>query len=1170
MSNIYIPLIKETEWIDLSSEHRNLRIYYLEQTVRDACVERRPVQPLMLQGAFGIGKSTCLYYMFHYAWCICKVPAFIVQLDRLVNKLETITEANSRKIRNDEIGPLLSAILNEQIQELSGDNWGSTGDIYFENYENGDLNSYIKDFSNLKLTTFNENNTQNIEEFPCFSVDVIKAAIDSKNRPLLLVDEFEAKYYKLKNLIEDSGGGYLRKLFDQIVQEPDLVNFQLVIGNGPASGYEVARENESTGLESDTASSRRINSQSIPFPTVSLLKSSFITNEDRGYINFIWWLSRCRPGHVKKLHDNLKSSQKLSIQRYTEFVNRDIFKEPIDESGESVAYYKTRYFDDISGSLETTIMLNMLSSFKPNLENVTELRQELKECDTFFFCSTRLVSADRIIIPNLKEDILKFKRDNESKQEYSEVTWNEFIGRYLGYILEGISDSDGNIAFGMVNDEKAQSKFAEIFVLPILELTYDFISMFQDESILNVRQSLDLLLAITNNVRKEISNTRPDITVYFPKTYSVFETTLISNHPEVYLQLSLYSIQESIEQPIGSPKLKYKGTDISQMFGESIDISKSSLVIYSHEDFDIIFVPSFGLEKIQKYLDKLISYLFSDFHSKYQLNGKKQLRVIYFEDSAAIEGFKEWTFKDADGKVESAYLLKKVDVVKFDKYEFTFGAQIRDFLDSVTAIGILGTSYKELSPSEQIKEIDIIKIEDIIKQISSRNWENKKENIRTIEHYKKIVFNGSNSIISQIMTNSLQEYLHKVEEYLGSKENRKEYLEVFNYFDEIYNSGEFEYDEFTSLVFLTLIIEDGEISEEVSELIRMLPVEVDETEFEDSYHPKIKLKDLKKLMDNSSFLKIHRNHYNPESSFIESLESFINLVDIMDTEYESLSGFLNYLKDKEQESTLSDYHTVLGGAINSYPLTLALKHLNILKQNPYDGIFEQVFGEITKISGKSRYLTTIITDEIEKLNDIMSEDFSAVRIQGDIATIRKLCDKAKIILESRPPISRVFLLHIVFLSIDNILQKWEGNSETLIGIHKTIVSYEEDVENYEEKVLSIVEDKFINKVIEVNLSSNKQLDSIWTNDFIANFKLSDSWKTIKLRLKKAFTLKDRKEIGVNELDNIKEDLKNIYENCSNIWEESLQKYEEIASDAEALQTINSYIQKLLEGSNNEN
>ena len=66
MAGTYIPLIKRTKWVDLSNEHKKLR-ETVESDLKEGC-NKGNIQPIMLQGAFGIGKSTTLYYLFHYGW----------------------------------------------------------------------------------------------------------------------------------------------------------------------------------------------------------------------------------------------------------------------------------------------------------------------------------------------------------------------------------------------------------------------------------------------------------------------------------------------------------------------------------------------------------------------------------------------------------------------------------------------------------------------------------------------------------------------------------------------------------------------------------------------------------------------------------------------------------------------------------------------------------------------------------------------------------------------------------------------------------------------------------------------------------------------------------------------------------------------------------------------
>ena len=54
-----VSLITDTEWIDLSPNHESLR-EYLEGCIENSCVNKIGVSPVMVKGAFGIGKTAIL------------------------------------------------------------------------------------------------------------------------------------------------------------------------------------------------------------------------------------------------------------------------------------------------------------------------------------------------------------------------------------------------------------------------------------------------------------------------------------------------------------------------------------------------------------------------------------------------------------------------------------------------------------------------------------------------------------------------------------------------------------------------------------------------------------------------------------------------------------------------------------------------------------------------------------------------------------------------------------------------------------------------------------------------------------------------------------------------------------------------------------------------------
>ena len=100
MAGTYIPLIKRTKWVDLSNEHKKLR-ETVESDLKEGC-NKGNIQPIMLQGAFGIGKSTTLYYLFHYGWEVLKTPTFYMPLAKIVDAVKKEAESTeSGKIQNN-------------------------------------------------------------------------------------------------------------------------------------------------------------------------------------------------------------------------------------------------------------------------------------------------------------------------------------------------------------------------------------------------------------------------------------------------------------------------------------------------------------------------------------------------------------------------------------------------------------------------------------------------------------------------------------------------------------------------------------------------------------------------------------------------------------------------------------------------------------------------------------------------------------------------------------------------------------------------------------------------------------------------------------------------------------------------------------------------------------
>ena len=199
----YIPLIKTTKWIDLSEEHKKLR-EAIEQDTKSACVDGGRVQPIMLQGAFGIGKTNSLYYLFHYGWEVLQTPTFYISLDEIVKQIKEYAETQPNgKMQNSELSGFINDIISSQIESIKSTDWNVLTQLYFPEFNKSNLNGYLNDFQSIEIIGDTDDALYQGFSAP-LSASVIRIAIESKHRPLLLVDEFESKFYELKKYIETS------------------------------------------------------------------------------------------------------------------------------------------------------------------------------------------------------------------------------------------------------------------------------------------------------------------------------------------------------------------------------------------------------------------------------------------------------------------------------------------------------------------------------------------------------------------------------------------------------------------------------------------------------------------------------------------------------------------------------------------------------------------------------------------------------------------------------------------------------------------------------------------------------------------------------------------------------------------------------------------------------
>ena len=1067
----YIPLVKQTKWIDLSNEHKRLR-EEVEKDLRKGCCEKGNIQPIMLQGAFGIGKTNTLYYIFHYCWEVLQTPALYLPLAKIVDEVKKEAKSNdSGKVENNRLSLILKKMIDEQINLLKSDNYDEVFNVDFPEFQSGDenvnlsLTDYLKDFE--PVTVVLDEKEENPFKDIVFNKDVINIAISSGNVPVLLVDEFESKFYELKKIVASSGGGILRELFDQIVQTRP---FQLVIGNGPASGYEVAKD-KGGDADSETAANRRLKTIPIPFPASALLKRRFMEGCANGYVNFIWWMSRCRPGHVQKLHDNVKYDM-LSGYKSSEFITQSIFNEPIDEGGEEVTYLKTSFFETIDSHL-FPIVKDLLLDFEPR-----ELTMEKDYIDAFkdeinakcFYCSDETINVEKELCPALKDDLSIFlDKCKNSDAKYLDINYYTHLNKYFSYILDACADKNGKIAFNSPY-KYAEEALADSFLIPLLELTYDFVSQYEDSEAPAIKEVRDFLLDCIKHV--EHSKEEEQIADDFPELSNLFDGFKAnkSKGEEFYIQFSLRALREIFEQPIGSPILRYRGMSLEQKL-ETIDFQKTVLLTDSYDNQMIVFVPNLDEDKQDAYISRLEMYIKSvekDLHE----NARKTLHIVYLQESEKIDLLKNRITRVGDELLPIAK-YKKIVFELFDDYKFNFGRQIQDFVDSVAKIVIAGCACDDLYSVNGLT----YEVRDVITKIKDSSWTPQKEIRRTIEHYEKLVCEGDNAILKAVKSKSLIDYEDALSKAICDASDYEDNVPCD--FTKVID-GKIT-DARSKCIALLYVLEKAGKTDNVNnsmvELLRKVGTQgaLHFAPNEDKVLQSLHFDQLKTALSDSEEIKDILGKYNGDDRFIQNLFAFAGSMvkETVATNIEALYAFMNDSFDNHWIATYSDK---LKYNCPKAEILIKLLYLsNYVSKIDSAKLRESLIANLTAKGAElnatratlsesiNEILTLLYTQKPQRDND-SQPFFGYLQKLSDVGKLFEDCQR--VLREESDSIAALCVINSVYSRLVDIIDSVKILSTQTTTIKNSLSGFEQSIKRlYQSPINEIYEDKLAAKLI---------------------------------------------------------------------------------------------------------
>jgi hypothetical protein len=1164
-TNQLISVIQETEWIDLSDRHKELR-EDLQNRVYNACVKRRGESPIMVKGAFGIGKTAILHCLFHYGWTRLAIPVFQADLGDIITVLKRHNAENGlEKTPNEDVGHAIQTYLDGQVNLLKskGPEHINGRDLFFPGFKNDTLPlaDYLAGFRPATVYSIQSSSGSDHElseeTLPMFNWDTIQAALKTGGKYLLLIDEFEAKFHELKEIVSTSGGGILRDFFDYVTESTS--GLYCIIANGPTSGYELSRDSEirTPGI-SDAADQRRITVKQIFTPNPKMLAKSFLWKYDRRHINFYWWVSRSRPGQIKLLKDSLEPFDTLLADNYNEFiVNNEVLKNQIDDMGESnVPLIKTDLIDRLDSYNMQVKMKDLLISIGPHRMDVTEdkWKKLFIENKKWFFFSKELVSKDDVIEAMLLQDM------SQTLYEKGIGSDKNLLHKYLDLIFGAMTDENGQMAFSTIRDHRGFDETVSEILSSILKLVDDFISIYEDETDLRVKGLLDVIREYINALER-----KKDSFELFPKTVDLIEnnSVRINSEEELYLQLSVSSIQEIIEQPIGSPKLGYQNESMETAVTGITEVE--TLFVFRNGSNEIVIIPDFtDMSLLQSYLETLSEYLSANWDDgrQYCKDGDTVTTLLYITPNESIDVFKKkWQIGDDMCDQPLPWVVGKMACVPISDFQLTNAQRVAEFIDSICTTGVVGVHRQEIDVSSEDHVLDI---REIINKINDPSWTSSKQVRRTISYYRDLLLNGENSALNQIVQNGAARYRDRVETILNGISDFETFsdaipIDDIDHLDIIMGPGGKAAKNTVSL-FLAERIDGQAVDPEIPQIVKQAYCTLDESDEDEA--PEIWLQACDRFF---SFLD-------------RQLPDMMN--EFCGSPREN-RAFLKYVSLLANYMTVDDLDSIMVKLQAEDPgFDRYFYRLGYRRRKTYylHGVFFQALlnrldlvAEASGIKDSLKEKESNLARLISDLTEICEDVKQLAGIESDILERRTLMDyRTKVLIPAIQRLGKpkewsdVIFFHSIGRQSDRLIEKTEAFTAQMETLRDLLMEYKKKVDEKQNHVNDVYEngDTLARALYDAEISIAKNKQFFYNTIFRPSFrKRGEAFNRI---FEKMYTPSGIFSIDDELIDHFKETLEECYTSKEEDIDARIEKLDDIAAQVDAVEQIESMIQKLIQ------
>jgi hypothetical protein len=480
----------ENEWLPLSDQHATY-LKRIDEYVSELSKGNKNVPRIAIVGPYGQGKTQLLFHIMKLTLKNGGI-AIYTHADRIVSLIES-KAGQDRAILPSELPPLLKDAIMSDLKNLSkSDNLLLITDpevlTYLRNHTTGDT---------------------------------------AKTCQVLLVDEVEQAYELLQQKIKTSDRNPIRSLLDS-------KEIYTVLAFAPRSMYEYKL---GATLSEGEAERSRFETIYLPPVTAQQIKK-FLNIPEKGFANFIWWMSR---GRARFLIKAFQQSQNYSLNEQRGF------KSFVEAMGK------------ISGvpCFDLDALVDKGGKFIGNWKEVFKLIPAKTGED--------------------KERALLFKIDGDFDKKATEFfgklgfsgSHSMTLSDYLNFLLDGVSGDDGE---AVVKKKDSLALVRATYELA-LEHTHD------EKLIAELQRRLDDLQA------------QPDLRYSLP---DMMEEVGIgeSVKPDKLLPFDFDKLLEFFPFPLSSPQMpEASKEDVSKWLNELPDLplaedEESSVVVSFFKDFD--------------------------------------------------------------------------------------------------------------------------------------------------------------------------------------------------------------------------------------------------------------------------------------------------------------------------------------------------------------------------------------------------------------------------------------------------------------------------------------------------------------------------------------------------------------------------------------------------------